>query len=136
MSHLKHITTFKLELDTLGITCPIKQQDLTLEAYMRAIVIRQFQTGRCFVLSDDAEQEYWRQLDKWNRVSPIKAQFIMTLVAGFLNRVAGSLGNRGTLIDEEPSLELPDGTKKCLCSLNSFNDLVQYLAKELRECNE
>ena len=136
MSHLKHIDTFKTELETLGILCPFKQQELTLDAYFRAIVLSHFRQGVSLTITPDQEDLYWRQLDKWNRVSPIKAQLIIAKVNSFLNELRNSLANKGTSLEEEPSLELADGTKKCLCSMTSFMDLVQYLAKELRNGHE
>lgn len=136
MSHLKHISELKQALDTLGITCPFKQQELAMEAYFRAILVSHFRYNTSLSMTEDQSQRCWKQLDKWNCVSPIKAQLIMTKVATFLNSLRNSLGNRGVSLEEEPSLELPDGTKQCLCSLDTFNDLVQYLAKEMREGNE
>ena len=136
MSHLKHIDEFKKNLEELEILCPFKQQELTLEAYQRAIIMVHFKQGTSYFISEKDEDRYWSQLDKWNRVSPIKAQFIMQKVAAFMNSQRASLANRGVVLEEEPSLELPDGTKKCLCSIPSFNDLAQYLAKELRDCDE
>ncbi|EBV8434224.1 hypothetical protein NFI00_000089 [Salmonella enterica] len=137
MSHLKHITCFKEALTEKGVTCPIKQQEITLRAYVRALISHQMARNGSFIVLEDQEQRFWKQLDKWNCVSPIKAQLIMTSFYTFINGLRNALVADGCAPDDVMDVvQADDGTSFSLCEMVTFGDLVRYLAKELRGCDE
>ena len=136
MSHLAHIVKLKERLSTEGVTCPIEQQSLVCEGYVRALIRFHMEKYGNFILAPGVEEQYWVQLNKWNRVNPFKAAKVMAEFTNFLNSTRRVLINKGTLPVEEPSIKLEDGTTKCLCSFVEFQDLVGWLVKEVRECDE
>lgn len=137
MSHLKHISAFKLALEEKGISCPIQQQQITLRAYVRALVCHQMARNGSFIVLPDQEAVYWKQLDRWNSVSPIKAQFIMSTFYTFMNGLCNGLINDGCAPDDELDTVTTDENKTLsLCEEPTFTDLVGYLAKELRTRDE
>lgn len=136
MSHLDHIVRFKERLDEVGVKCPVEQQSLTMEAFMRALIRWKFRCNNSITLSEEEEDAMFRTLDMWNRASPLKGRYIIELIKRFLGSLQTQLLERGVFPEEEPSICLPDGEKVCLCSLVEFTDLVTYLAAEAKEYNE
>lgn len=136
MSHLDHIVRLKEELYNLGIKCPVKQQELTQEAYFRAMIRFHFKQSRVLGINSEEMSRIKVQLDKWNRVSPVQAVAISHNLIRFINNLAGTMANKGTMPVEEPSIVLESGEERCLCGLVSFQDLVDYLVKEATNCDE
>lgn len=136
MSHLDHIVRLKEKLDEIGVKCPIEQQHLTSEAFMRALVRWKFRCNSYITLTTEEEDKIFSTLNMWNRASPLKGRFILQCIKSFLGKLQTSLIERGVYPEEEPSITLESGEKVCLCSLVEFTDLVTYLAKEAKEYNE
>lgn len=143
MSHLDHIVRFKNALTELGVTCPFKQQELVQEAYFRALVRGHFRDGCSLHIPQDVMNRYWRQLDRWNCVAPLKAQLIIHKLTTFINETRTSLIQTGYVQEEKPELVLEVGVGEepaatqgiGLCEVPTFVDLVSYLVREL-ECKD
>lgn len=146
MSHLDHIVRFKNALTERGVTCPFYQQDLVQEAYFRALVRAHFREGCVLNIPEHLSGIYWRQLDRWNCVSPLKAQMIMHKFTTFMNQTRNALIQTGYVQEEKNEIELsiptdqhgelPPAVKTIgLCEIPEFTDLVSYLVREV-ECKD
>jgi hypothetical protein len=128
MSHLIHVIDYKKFLTAQGISCPIKQSEILNEAYTRALVSYSFRTAKGW--TPDMEDLAWKQLDKWNKISPINAALIHQQAIQRINNLHGALATTGTLPCKKGySVYTEDGTD--LADNEPMKTLVQYLAKEL-----
>lgn len=137
MSHLAHVLDVKRQLTEAGVLCPEQQSHLLNEAYIRAGLANVFKAGGTF--SETQEKVLWRQLEKWNSVSPINGRFIHSSILTRMNLINGSLSTSGSLpcpnkftthanLDENMVVNVAD--------MEAFPVLVSFLIKELESGNE
>lgn len=137
MSHLAHVLDVKRQLTEAGVLCPEQQSHLLNEAYIRAGLACVYKRGGSF--NEDQEKTLWRQLEKWNGVSPINGRFIHSAIQTRMNLVNGSLSSTGALpcpnkftthanLDEDLVVNVAD--------MEAFPVLVTFLIKELEGSNE
>ena len=137
MSHIIHVLDYKNELTAAGVTCPVEQSDLLVEPFTRAIT-RYFWMCDCN-MSVDWEDRVWKQLEKWNGVSPIPAQKIMATFKVRMNVLRNSMLQKGGLPVYDEFVSTVTGANDTVVdvtTLASFDTLVGYLVKELGNCNE
>lgn len=146
MSHLNHIIQYREHLTQLGVTCPLKQSELCQEAYIRAVVRNHAKYHDGFEINEGEEQALYEQLDKWNRVAPIKGTLILESARLRLRRVRHSLmqlghapGNAefevvGEVQRDVEGQSVPE--KVDVTNNEVFQALVDYLCQEMRTGDE
>jgi len=137
MSHLALVIKCKQELAEAGVLCAVQQSELLSEAYIRAGIAYIHRHGN--VLTQDIEKRIWKMLDKWNSVSPINAPFINQSIIQRLNLLQGALANFGALPCPKAFTavaELPEERSLDVGKQAWFQDLVDYLVKEMEACHE
>lgn len=130
MSHLAHALDVKNELTEAGVLCPFEQSSLLSEAYIRAGSSLLFVAG-----NEENDKKFWRQLDKWNNVSPINAPLIHQTVMTRVNLVLGTMSSAGTLPCPLRFTSVSESGID-VSTMPSFPTLVSYLIKELDSGNE
>lgn len=133
MSHLAHVLDVKKELTEAGVLCPFEQSSLLNEAYIRAGCSMVFNAGGN--LSEENDKKLWKQLDKWNRVSPIAAPLIHQTVLTRVNLVLGTMGSTGSLPCTKKFTSISESGVD-VADMPSFPVLVAYVIKELDSGNE
>lgn len=133
MSHLPHVLDYRNYLLSLGVTCPEQLNNLAQEPYVNAIIRHHFKLSNSLGLSVDEEQNVWEQLDRWNKVSPIKAPFIFESVKYRINTLRKVLIEQGCVPAQAIFMpELGEGsTDLPLTQGEPFSVLVSYLVNEL-----
>lgn len=137
MSHLIHVVNFKEQLSANGITCPLKQSELLKEPFTRAIT--RFFYKNNILKSEDFEKTVWRQLEKWNNISPIPAQQIMAMFNLRYNLVRNTLMKTGGLPNANEFttwVTANNAVEVDVTKVEGFSELVDYLVKELENYNE
>lgn len=137
MSHLAHVLDVKRELTEAGIFCPEEQSQLLNEAYIRAGLACIFKTGGTF--NQDQEKALWKQLEKWNCVSPINGRYIHTAIMTRMNMLNGTLATTGALpcpLKFTSHANLDEGVVVNVADMASFPVLVSFLIKELEGAHE
>lgn len=137
MSHLIHVVDYKNYLTSHGITCPIQQSELLKEPFTRAI-IRYFWACDCDQ-SATFEERVWKKLEMWNCVSPIPAQQIMACFKLRMNLLRNSMLQKGGLpvYSEFTTIVNVEGKDAVDVGIGEVVEtLVDYLFKELENCNE
>jgi hypothetical protein len=133
MSHLPHVLDYRKHLLNLGITCPEELNNFAQEPYINAILRAHFRHSSTLSLSDDEEEHVWEQLDRWNKVSPIKGAMIFETVKYRLNTLRKQLMETGR--PPAPRAFAPDSTRDEVDNGafqdEMFDTLVGYLVKEL-----
>ncbi|MNG46896.1 hypothetical protein D3C79_47600 [compost metagenome] len=136
MSHLVHVLPIKNFLTEKGVLCPMEQSHLLNEAYIRAALMVNYSHPGHNVEAFKAK--LWKQLECWNRVSPVNAPYIHNSVFSRTNLIAGALATSGTLPCAKQFNTWPqeEGLEVNVAEAPGFNELVQYLSKELEHGNE
>lgn len=137
MSHLAHVLPIKQYLTEQGVLCPMEQSHMLNEAYIRAALMRVYGHGGTF--HQDDQNRLWKQLEKWNRVSPINGSYIHNSVSARMNLISGALATSGTLPCSEKfntRAQEADLAGVNVVEAPGFNELVSYLYKELVTGNE
>lgn len=137
MSHLAHVLDVKRQLTEAGVFCPEEQSHLLNEAYIRAGLANVFKNGGSF--NEGQEKILWRQLEKWNCVSPINGRFIHTAVQTRMNLVNGSLSTTGSLpcpLKFTTLANESEGVVVDVSKMEAFPVLVSFLIKELESSHE
>lgn len=133
MSHLAHIIKVKEQMASEGITCPMKQSELLTEAYVRAVVRFRYSNGNNS-WSEAVDSRTWEMLEKWNNVTPIKAQFIHTSAVKRCNEVLTSLAQDGLPPCRDQyavNVEIGEGQNVDISKWDSYTALSSYLFKEM-----
>lgn len=133
MSHLAHALDVKAELTEAGVLCPFEQSSLLSEAYIRAGCSMIFAAGGS--LSEENDKKFWKQLDKWNTVSPINAPLIHQTVLTRVNLVLGTMASSGALPCAKRFTSVSESGID-VSNMTSFPVLVGYLVKELDSGHE
>lgn len=129
MSHLIHIIEVKQFLTEAGVTCAKQQSELLNEAFVRALVCYRYSNGHT-TWNEELDKRIWTQLEKWNGITPIPAQFIHASAQKRCNEVFGAMANRG--VPPAASVyEVRFGKDGDLGSTEVFNNLVGFLKREL-----
>lgn len=137
MSHLPHVSAYKAKLVSLGITCPEELARVALEPYANAILRKHFKLCNALGISENEEEDIWKQLDCWNRVSPINANLVFATVKARIDSIrvelikGGMLPPQFTTFATLPSQETVDVSKN-----EEFEILVAYLYNELVNYHE
>lgn len=137
MSHLAHALDVKRQLTEAGILCPEEQSHLLSEAYIRAGLACVYKVGGTF--NEDQEKVLWKQLEKWNCVSPINGRFIHTSIMTRMNLINGSLATTGGLpcpLKFSTYANLDENTVVNVADMEAFPVLVAFLIKELESAHE
>ena len=137
MSHLIHAIEVKNAITEAGILCPEEQGKLLNEAYIRAGLAYIYQRGGVF--TQEQEKVLWRQLEKWNCVSPINARFIHGSIQTRMNLINGTLATTGALPCPNKfttHANLSEDAVFNVADARDFPTLVAYLIKELENCHE
>lgn len=137
MSHLIHVVDYKNYLTSQGITCPIQQSELLKEPFTRAVIRHYFACG-CN-RSVAFEEGVWKQLEKWNCISPIPAQQIMACFNLRMNMLNNSMLQKGGLpaYGDFTTIVNVDGKDAVDVGIGEVVEtLVNYLTKELEKCYE
>lgn len=133
MSHLAHVLPIKTYLTEQGVLCPVEQSHMLNEAYIRAALMYVY--GHCAGnFAESVQNRLWRQLEKWNRVSPINGNYIHQSVSTRTNLIAGALATSGTLPCVEKfntRAQEADLANVNVVEAPGFNELVGFLNKEL-----
>lgn len=138
MSHLAHVLPIKGYLTEQGVFCPTEQSHMLNEAYIRASLMYVFgHRGGNF--SEPVQEYIWKQLEKWNRVSPINGNYIHQSISARTNLISGALATSGTLPCSEKFNTRAQEAE--LANVNvveapGFNELVGFLNRELVAGNE
>lgn len=136
MSHLAHVLPIKQFLTEKGVLCPVEQSHLLNEAYIRAALMHTYTRGGVFC--EKRQAHLWKQLEKWNRVSPINGQYIHQSVTSRINLIAGALATSGTLpaASQFNTFPMEKGLEVTANEAPGFQELVNYLNKELETGDE
>lgn len=136
MSHLAHVVDFKQVLTGLGITCPFKQAELVTEGYVRALIRKYYKhslAGGSLGSFADFEENAWKQLDKWNCVSPFNANLVFQTFKQRINILQTALYNEGKLPCTKifnPVVEIEEVVYTPFDN-ETFAHLVNFLYREL-----
>jgi len=133
MSHLAHALDVKNELTEAGVLCPFEQSSLLNEAYIRAGCSMIFVGGASH--SEENDKKFWRQLDKWNNVSPINAPLVHQTTLTRVNLVMGSMSATGALPCSRKFTSVSESGVD-VSEMKSFPELVGFLIKELNSGHE
>ena len=132
MSHLPHVLDYRAYLLSLGVTDPEQLNQLAQEPYVTALIRYHFQLSTTVGFSADQEEVIWQQLDRWNKVSPIKATFIFESAKYRMNTLRKVLTETGCLPAAEIfQPEMCEGQTTVNYGGEVFCTLVDYLVKEL-----
>lgn len=136
MSHLIHVLEVKKQLTEAGVLCPQEQSHMLSEAYIRAGLANVYRQGG--TLSKEYEAVLWKQLEKWNSVSPINGRFIYSSITNRINLVNGTLATTGHLPCSQKFNTPPteSGLEVDITQMAGFQELVMFLIKELGTGNE
>ena len=140
MSHLPLVMQFKENLVALGLTCPVELSKQVSEPFVSALIRGHFKYSQSFLIQEDEEARIWNQLDTWNKISPINAQFIFQSVKARFNEFRGCMIRTGCPINKErmPDFKviLSDDKVIDVTQVPAFEPLVAHLQQELEHCHE
>jgi len=138
MSHLVHMVKVKDALESAGVMCPVAHSHVIQEAFVRCLLTQATRTGESHFTAAVQDKAYI-QLDKWNKVAPLNAAYIIQLAKTRMNVLVGSLRDTGSLPCAKQFTTLvktTNGDEIDFTSDPSFNELVFFLKKEFEGCYE
>lgn len=138
MSHLAHMVKLKAALESAGVTCAVAHSHVIQEAFVRCLLTQATRTGESH-FTTAVQNKAWNQLDKWNKVTPINAAYIVQLAKTRMNVLVGALRDTGSLPCPKEFTTLvktATGVEVDFTSDPSFCELVFFLKKEFEGCYE